>query len=106
MADMRAEVRGSQDLRSRLQSVGREVATKVTTQALAAGAAVMMQAVEQLTPRKSGDLAKGLTSALIVAPSGQSGEARVGFGHQNYKARWLEFGHRMVVGKGINAKEL
>jgi HK97 gp10 family phage protein len=103
---MRAEVRGSQDLRSRLQAVGREVATKVTTQALEAGAAVIKTAVEAETPRQSGKLASGLTSSLIVAPSGTSGEARIGFGNEDYKARWLEFGHRLVKGKGAKAKQV
>jgi HK97 gp10 family phage protein len=103
---MRGEVRGSQDLQSRLRAVGQEIATKVTQQALEAGAAVIKTAVEEVTPRKSGELASGLTSAVIVAPSGQAGEARVGFGHQDYKARWLEFGHRLVKGKGAKAHEI
>lgn len=103
---MRAEVRGSSELRSRLQSVGRDIAVKITEEALTAGAAVMKTAVEELTPRKSGELVAGLTSQVIVAPSGQAGEARIGFGHENYKARLVEFGHRLVVGKGAKGKEI
>lgn len=100
MSEMRGEVHGSQELRRKLQAIGAELATRITEKALEAGVEVMGDALVARTPVRRGELREHACASIIVAPSGLTGLAKIGFGKQDYKARWVEFGHEQVKGKG------
>jgi HK97 gp10 family phage protein len=99
MPEVTTKVEGLRELKANLEKLGADVAKGVMTEGLQAGGKVLMEAIGGVTPVHEGELKAHIMMTTDVAPSGTSGEVKVGFGKQGYKARWVEFGHRMVSHK-------
>lgn len=99
MTEATVEVRGLSELKAAFRKLGPEIAAGILKEALQAGALVLAQAITEAAAEhtRTGEMQKGITTAVVIDPSGMSGVARVGFGEQDYKAAWVEFGHRQVV---------
>jgi HK97 gp10 family phage protein len=81
-----------------------QLAQRLMTAGLTAAAQVIEEELAARTPVETGELKGAIVSTVEVAPSGTSGIAKVGFGKETYKARWVEFGHRQV-GPGSKKSE-
>ena len=64
--------------------------------ALAAGAVPIVSALRSRTPRLTGDLAEHIMTDIALDANGKGGTASIGFGKAGFKARMVEYGHRMV----------
>jgi len=99
MNDVTAEVKGLPELKAAFHRLSSEIAAKILKAALQAGADVLKNALTESASAhtRTGEMKAAITAAVDITPSGTSGVARVGFGKQSYKAKWVEFGHRQVV---------
>jgi len=64
--------------------------------ALTAAAVPVVRALRATTPQRTGDLVEHLMTDIAIDSQGNGGVASVGYGKQGFKARMVEYGHRMV----------
>jgi HK97 gp10 family phage protein len=96
MPEVTTEIKGLRELKANLERLGPALAKSIMTEGLDAGGKVLMDAIGERTPVREGLLKEHMVMSSEVAPSGTSGRVKIGFGKQGYKAKWVEFGHRMV----------
>ena len=89
-------IRGIDETCDALTRLPKNVVKNAFAKALAAAAAPMVERLRPATPKHTGDLAAHLMSDIQVDTDGRGGNVSVGFGKEGYKARLVEFGHRMV----------
>jgi HK97 gp10 family phage protein len=85
------------DMEQRLRQMGPDLARRALREALEAGGEVLAQAIRERTPVETGLLRESVEMTVELNPSGNAGEATIGFGpDQDRIAAWVEFGHREV----------
>ncbi|MEO8100578.1 MAG: HK97 gp10 family phage protein [Acidobacteriota bacterium] len=107
------EVEGADEVVAMLRSVSREAVAGGFIKGLEAGAAVIERELLARTPegdpasRHEGEtpLKDSIVTEIYFNPRYGTMNADVGFGNEGYKARFVEYGHRMV-GHKPDKKEL
>jgi HK97 gp10 family phage protein len=82
-----------------LDELGPKLGKKALSKAIKAGIGVIDTAVGNTTPVKTGALKGAKKVRISMKGDYKSGKATLGFGKQGYKAKWIEFGHKLVKGK-------
>ena len=95
MADI--EITGIEEVCANLEQMPARIQKVALGKALVAGVKPIMDAVAPRIPiGVTGELGEALMFTVDVSADGRGGVAQVGFGKQGFKARMVEFGHRMV----------
>jgi HK97 gp10 family phage protein len=97
------KIKGLAETVKALEVLPDKLVKKALRKALQAGGEVLGNAVMERTPVDTGLLRESVGLAVTVH-NDASGEANVGFGRQDYVARFVEFGHR-IVGHKPNKKD-
>src|SRR4051794_31704975 len=98
-------VSGIDDVCKELSELPKSITKNVFARALAAAAVPVVQALRARCPVATGELRDHITTDIQIHAEGKGGTAQVGFGNEGYKARFIEYGHR-IVGHAPNHKEL
>lgn len=93
---MEIQISGLTETMAMLENAPRLVVARGFYEALQAGINVIGAELAIRTPIDTADLVTAMTQAIILDAEFRGGEGLVGFGKQDYKAIWLEFGHRLV----------
>lgn len=92
------------DLEARLRSLGPELARRALREAIAAGGAVLADAVKERVPVRTGLLRESVETGVEISSQGNSGIASVAFGIEEGKiASLVEFGHHEVTRSHLDA---
>jgi len=94
--DFRIEIKGIEETCEGLSELPKRLVKHAFAKALAAASVPMVKALEARTPKHTGDLAEHLMTDIQVDAEGRGGRVDIGYGKEGYKARLVEFGHRMV----------
>jgi HK97 gp10 family phage protein len=98
------ELTGLKDIERQLEELAPKLAKRALKKALQAGIEEIGNEVMARTPVDTGLLRESVGTAITMSSDGQAGLAKVGFGKQDYIARFIEFGHR-IVGHKPNKKD-
>lgn len=90
------DIRGIEETIRELERAPERIVKGAFARALTASAAVIMKAVNPRTPVEHGDLKAALTFDVAIDSQGRGGVAKIGFGKLGWKARLVEYGHRMI----------
>lgn len=99
MGDFRINIRGIDETCDALTRMPKRMVKTSFAKALAAAAVPVSQAlaVRAAKHRVTGEMIAHQVSEIEVDAEGKGGRVSIGFGNQGYKARLVEFGHRMVT---------
>ena len=89
-------VKGVEDTCKGLDQLPRSMVKHAFAKALAAASVPVVRALQARTPKLTGDLVEHITTEISIDAQGRGGRADTGFGKEGWKARLVEYGHRMV----------
>ena len=89
-------VKGVEDTCKGLDQLPRSMVKHAFAKALAATSVPVVRALQARTPKLTGDLVEHITTEISIDAQGRGGRADTGFGKEGWKARLVEYGHRMV----------
>lgn len=101
MGDFQIDVRGIDETCEALTRMPKRMVKASFAKALAAAAVPVSNAVAARAAkhRVTGKMVNSQVTVIEVDPEGKGGRVSIGFGKEGYKARLVEFGHRMVTHK-------
>jgi HK97 gp10 family phage protein len=100
------EIEGLEDALKQLDELPLVVVKRTFREALDAACVPVLEALlAEPIPFLTGDLRAHVMFAIKIDPDGHGGTAYIGFGDAGWKARLVEYGHRMV-GHKPDLKEL
>ena len=112
MSEALVSIIGLADVQKMLAEMPKHVVVSGFAKALNAGATVIEQTLQVLTPESELDRDDGqhMVDSLVidvqVDSNGRGGYAEVGYGKQGYKANLVEYGHVMVTHKNQGSREV
>ena len=89
---------GLTDVEKALTEASPKLARRSLRNALKTGITVIQDAIDERTPVKTGELKENLQSSVSINKDLKGGRATVNFGDKGYIARFVELGHKIVVG--------
>jgi HK97 gp10 family phage protein len=97
MADgFQTSISGIEETVESLSQLPTRLVRGVYGKALTAAVLPVVEALEPRIPVEHGDLKEALASDIAIDADGKGGVAQIGFGKEGWKARLVEFGHRMI----------
>lgn len=111
MPEALVSIVGLDDVQKMLSEMPRHIVVSGFAKALKAGADIVEQTLQVMTPESDVDRdGKHLVDSLVidvqVDSSGRGGYAEIGYGPQGYKANLVEYGHVMVTHQDQGKKEV
>lgn len=112
MSQTLVSIVGLEEVHKMLSEMPKHLVVSGFAKALNAGATVIEQTLQVLTPESELDRDDGkhLVDSLVidvqVDSNGRGGYAEVGYGNQGYKANLVEYGHVMVTHQNQGKREV
>lgn len=103
---MKLEVKGIEEVKAAFRQLPKEIARKALRGALMDGAEVIRREARVLAPRRSGKLAKSIIRRARTRPRAGDMTVSVGADRRAWYWHFVEFGHRLVRGRGKRNKRV
>lgn len=90
------DVEGIEEVCALLTQAPADIVRRTLAKALTAATVPVIQTLNSNVPELTGDLADHIVTDIAIREDGTGGTAEIGFGNEGWKARLVEYGHRMV----------
>jgi hypothetical protein len=94
-------VEGIEEVCALLSEAPKDVVRRTLAKALTAATVPVVQTLNSKVPELTGDLADHVATDVAIWEDGSGGTAEIGFGNEGWKARLVEYGHRMIGHKPL-----
>ena len=89
-------ISGIEEVCALLADAPKDLVRRTFTKALTAACVPVIQTLNSTTPELTGDMIDHLVTDIAVRTDGTGATAQIGYGSEGWKARLVEYGHRMV----------